>query len=112
LWVDALCINQEDIIERSEQVKLMANIYRNTARTLVWIGEEPPLAKEAFALVAQLAKIIEPLDRQIHSKPSLEFLHENYEISPGYNVERLKGEPVWSSLLDIVASRTYFSRLW
>ncbi|KAH9208645.1 heterokaryon incompatibility protein-domain-containing protein, partial [Leptodontidium sp. 2 PMI_412] len=38
LWIDALCINQEDIDERSEQVKLMTEIYRNVGRTLVWIG--------------------------------------------------------------------------
>jgi hypothetical protein len=49
LWIDAICINQEDIIEQSKQVKLMTYVYRYSGRTLVWIGEAPPLlAREAW----------------------------------------------------------------
>ena len=62
LWIDTLCINQDDIAERSDQVKLMADIYRNSKRTLVWIGKEPPLAKESFRLISMIAKVIEHLD--------------------------------------------------
>jgi hypothetical protein len=40
LWIDALCINQEDIQERSQQVSIMRDIYRNASRTIVWLGEE------------------------------------------------------------------------
>jgi hypothetical protein len=112
LWIGAVCINQEDIIERSEQVKLMANIYRTVGRTLVWIGEEPPLTREAFLLIPMLAKIIEPLDPDPFRTPSLDFLHENYEIRRGYRLEQLLTDPAWTLVLDILASRTYFSRLW
>lgn len=38
LWIDALCINQDDLQERSQQVALMGTIYRNTVRTLAWVG--------------------------------------------------------------------------
>jgi hypothetical protein len=41
LWIDAICINQDDMAERSEQVKLMTEIYRNAKRVLIWLGEEP-----------------------------------------------------------------------
>jgi len=30
LWIDSICINQEDIPERNEQVKRMANIYKSS----------------------------------------------------------------------------------
>jgi heterokaryon incompatibility protein (HET) len=40
LWVDAICINQGDLVERAEQVKLMGDIYRNAEDVLVWLGEE------------------------------------------------------------------------
>ena len=40
LWIDQLCINQEDDDEKSKQVVLMADIYKNAQRTVVWLGEE------------------------------------------------------------------------
>ncbi|KAK3114527.1 hypothetical protein LTR53_007058 [Teratosphaeriaceae sp. CCFEE 6253] len=42
LWVDALCIDQSSLEERSEQVAYMADIYRRAWRVTVWLGELPP----------------------------------------------------------------------
>ncbi|KIW32288.1 uncharacterized protein PV07_03846 [Cladophialophora immunda] len=56
LWVDAVCINQEDQDERSRQVQQMGRIYASAARVLVWIG--PDLnqeAKECFSLIQDTA---------------------------------------------------------
>jgi hypothetical protein len=39
LWIDAICINQDDITEREQQVGIMGDIYRNAQRTVVWLGE-------------------------------------------------------------------------
>jgi hypothetical protein len=39
-WIDAICINQEDLDERSSQVQLMRDIYKSSTRTVVWIGDE------------------------------------------------------------------------
>ncbi|KAF7905706.1 hypothetical protein EAE99_012007 [Botrytis elliptica] len=36
LWADALCINQEDLTERNQQVSLMHQIYKHASRILVW----------------------------------------------------------------------------
>ncbi|KAM0354883.1 hypothetical protein ACHAPU_000720 [Fusarium lateritium] len=43
LWVDALCINQLDIKERSEQVALMREIYSNCERDIAWL--DPVIGK-------------------------------------------------------------------
>jgi hypothetical protein len=40
IWVDALCINQDDIEERNHQVALMGEIYKRTSRVLIWLGDE------------------------------------------------------------------------
>jgi len=41
LWIDALCINQRDIQERSRQVQHMATIYKSAKRVVIWLGEWP-----------------------------------------------------------------------
>lgn len=38
LWIDALCIDQNETIERNAQVSMMANIYDSATRTLSWLG--------------------------------------------------------------------------
>ncbi|KAL5319278.1 hypothetical protein ACEPPN_012328 [Leptodophora sp. 'Broadleaf-Isolate-01'] len=112
LWIDALCINQEDIDERSEQVKLMTEIYRNVGRTLVWIGYAPPQhAQEAIDLIPQLATIIESLSFPLWTGPDRDSLPESLEIRPGYTLRQLASDPVFQSLLDILA-RNYFRRFW
>ena len=40
LWVDALCINQQDVKERSSQVLLMGRIYSAVRRVVIWLGTE------------------------------------------------------------------------
>ncbi|KAF5716578.1 het domain-containing protein [Fusarium globosum] len=37
-WIDALCINQDDIIERSQQVSVMHRIYFKAQIVVVWLG--------------------------------------------------------------------------
>lgn len=39
LWIDAVCINQEDLQERSEQVQMTARIFEQSANLLIWLGE-------------------------------------------------------------------------
>ncbi|KAK0707273.1 heterokaryon incompatibility protein-domain-containing protein, partial [Lasiosphaeris hirsuta] len=39
LWIDAICINQTDLDEKSQQVAFMPSIYRKCTRVLVWLGE-------------------------------------------------------------------------
>ncbi|KAI9877395.1 MAG: hypothetical protein M1823_007111, partial [Watsoniomyces obsoletus] len=38
LWIDAICINQEDIREKNRQVQMMSKIYSSTAEVFVWLG--------------------------------------------------------------------------
>ncbi|OCK81951.1 HET-domain-containing protein, partial [Lepidopterella palustris CBS 459.81] len=38
LWVDAICINQDDPMERSVQVQAMRDIYAKAANVIIWLG--------------------------------------------------------------------------
>ncbi|KAH7090310.1 heterokaryon incompatibility protein-domain-containing protein [Paraphoma chrysanthemicola] len=40
LWVDALCINQDDLQEKGHQVARMGQTYRNADQVIVWLGED------------------------------------------------------------------------
>ncbi|KAI1330163.1 HET-domain-containing protein [Xylariaceae sp. FL0255] len=40
LWVDAVCINQNDILERNSQVGSMFQTYTRAANVLVWLGPD------------------------------------------------------------------------
>lgn len=39
LWVDAICIDQSNVSERTSQVRMMQTIYSKAARVVVWLGE-------------------------------------------------------------------------
>ncbi|KAK3680577.1 hypothetical protein LTR37_021154 [Vermiconidia calcicola] len=40
LWIDAICINQDDDQERSAQVLIMRYIYGRAAHVVIWLGED------------------------------------------------------------------------
>jgi hypothetical protein len=39
LWVDAICINQENEQEKNAQIPMMRNVYQNADRVLAWLGK-------------------------------------------------------------------------
>lgn len=38
LWIDAICINQQDTLERNSQVLRMTDVYNLAQRVVVWLG--------------------------------------------------------------------------
>lgn len=58
LWIDAICIDQDNVGERSQQVSIMGVIYHETRRALVWLGEsEDSPASVKAALEAVLTEM-------------------------------------------------------
>lgn len=53
LWIDALCVNQEDYYERNHQVRFMGEIYCQAMKVLVWLGR--PATRWDSSLSAALA---------------------------------------------------------
>lgn len=39
LWIDAICIDQDNVEERTGQIKLMSHIFRHASRVIVWLGK-------------------------------------------------------------------------
>lgn len=51
IWIDALCINQEDLDEKSHQVSLMRHIFARAEKVIVWLGQESRNASAALMQV-------------------------------------------------------------
>ncbi|KAK6593978.1 ankyrin repeat and sam domain containing protein 6 [Botrytis cinerea] len=55
LWIDALCINQSNHLERNRQVRIMQTIYKRAKRVILWLGP----AKDDSDLALEILEIIE-----------------------------------------------------
>ena len=51
LWIDAVCIDQSSVTERSEQVAFMSTVYCGGMRNLVYLGEDEGMAERGLEAV-------------------------------------------------------------
>lgn len=58
LWIDAICIDQQNVAERSEQVGKMAQIYNSAARVVIWLGLASPGTDLAMRIIDWLGKFL------------------------------------------------------
>ncbi|KAF4630773.1 hypothetical protein G7Y89_g7369 [Cudoniella acicularis] len=54
LWVDAICIDQENVEERCREVARMSSIYYHARRVVVWLGEGSPDSDAAMNFATQI----------------------------------------------------------
>jgi hypothetical protein len=90
LWIDAICINQENNDERSSQVAMMSLVYAAATKACVWLGED-----------------------DVESTMAIKFIRE--DISQLKDFDSLckdqQHAPKWRSLL-MLMQRPWFSRRW
>lgn len=55
--VDRVCINQDDLVERSGQVAKMKEIYENARTVVIWLGEALTGSDGAMELLKQIAAL-------------------------------------------------------
>jgi hypothetical protein len=71
LWADAICINQEDIVERNHQVQLMRDIYRSAELVVAWLGEEKDESDLAMDMIENWAKYLTvPIEEVLEKMPN------------------------------------------
>ena len=54
VWADAICINQGDLAERSDQVFLMREIYHCAAEVRIWLGPSTEDGKRCMKFISDL----------------------------------------------------------
>jgi hypothetical protein len=112
IWVDVICINQTDLKEREEQVKMMAVIYRQANSVVSWLGEATNDSEEAIGLIRTFG----PFARsylQINIPHTLAryketmHWHDFFETFYEFPMELQNWTALWR-LLD----RPYWTRVW
>lgn len=87
IWIDQICINQEDLVERSGQVHLMGAIYRQSLRTLIWLGDNFALSSKAWNLIDKIYVIFKKENPTAQTLADIPFkqvgksLHEMHGVS-------------------------------
>jgi len=107
LWVDAICINQDDPVERSAEVLEMGSIYRNAQQVVIWLG---PASHDSDLALQTLRRVGEAVD----------YMPEKNTIGgqPGSWLETIQNDDgaiishadCWFAIKDFL-SREWFSRL-
>lgn len=100
LWIDSVCINQRDLAERCFQVSLMGKIYRQSRKTVVWLGESTAETDQGMDFLRHLA----------HMKGTLSLQYRRYAAArttpPSLDIPG-----PWKAL-GAVLSRTWWHRIW
>lgn len=88
IWVDAICINQNDDVEKSSQVKRMSRIYSWAWMVYVWLGVSDERSSMAWNLMKQtlnvastpgaMAKIIMDRSSKEHFGALHDLFHRDY----------------------------------
>lgn len=86
IWIDAICINQDDHQEKSAQIRRMTDIYSRANQVCVWLGSD---CTRAFGLIIELRNI-DKFGSQVETES--------------------RGE-IWEALEDLMANK-WFSRRW
>ena len=95
LWIDSICINQEDLHEKSSQVQLMQSIYNKAALVLICLGPHADNSELSVEVIKELRT------RSGNRK-------DVYEILPHASRESWH---FWTALRSF-ANREYWRRLW
>ncbi|CAH0051115.1 unnamed protein product [Clonostachys solani] len=117
LWADAICINQNDLVEKRDQVLLMPEIYSQAKCVLVWLGisddpvhgRVPPSVAGSIQEALQMIPEFNPEDAS-GMVATIQALHQDSQRL------REQGKPNlldhdWLPLASLL-SRPWFRRKW
>jgi Heterokaryon incompatibility protein (HET) len=58
VWIDAICINQNELDERNSQVFPMEDIYSQATTVVFWLGEEDEQSKVALPTISKVVDAV------------------------------------------------------
>ena len=109
LWIDAVCIDQNNLQEKSRQVGMMKDVFSKAASVLIWLGPAQRSTANAIASIERIHK------QCLEATDGLEDLQAHFygtDGSPGF---KYSNAPLpacdWSALQEFY-SAPWFGRLW
>lgn len=100
-WIDALCIDQADLEDRSKQVQLMGKIYEMADKVTIWLGPERDGSGMLDEFVPRLARALAEFRK-------LKLANEEYMF---LKTETTEESPEWMAL-KYLFQRPWFNRAW
>ncbi|XXH05938.1 hypothetical protein Hte_012381 [Hypoxylon texense] len=70
LWVDSICINQSNDVEKGAQVSMMGEIYRKAKRVVVFLGAEENNSSRAMKKIEDMGSQVEIDQGVFNLRPS------------------------------------------
>ncbi|KAF7940451.1 uncharacterized protein EAE98_000578 [Botrytis deweyae] len=110
IWVDSICINQENDIEKSHQIQLMAKIYGQANRVIVYLGDEADDSNQALESIRFAAEGESPGGESPGGEsPGGE--SPGGEFPEGESLDRRINEMNQRGVLELL-KRPWFERIW
>nr|OQO16477.1 hypothetical protein B0A51_13963 [Rachicladosporium sp. CCFEE 5018] len=105
LWIDEMCINQQDVDEVTSQVKQMGRIYATARGVIIWLGDADGSTSEAYNMIESLYAVLEAAQSPCRPlwEASLKTLRHH-----GFPGPRDSRWPMFDALL----RRRWYSRTW
>lgn len=109
--MDAICINQADTVEKTQQVAIMADIYSKAKRVQAWLAPASKYMTEAMKFMARLASKAESFgisDKVDQPRWLPDFPSVNICDDGAQNLiyDAIKAH------VDYLVSRSWFNRVW
>jgi hypothetical protein len=108
LWMDSVCIDQQDVAEKSSQVALMGEIFAKATRVVVWLGEEDSNTECAYRIIKLLNQAVSILATQDEARIHRAVLKKQVTEVAGLRAVSRKEIQVMVDLLQ----RAWFERAW
>jgi hypothetical protein len=104
-WIDALCVDQENIFERNSQVAKMAEIYKRAYSVVVWLGKEDEYTTDALTTIERISAVPEEVWPLV---PYTSFYEPSQAV--GYSHPNLSYYN-WLGFMALI-NRPWFKRAW
>ncbi|KAI1331576.1 HET-domain-containing protein [Xylariaceae sp. FL0255] len=113
LWIDAICINQDDKLndEKNTQIKLMGDIYSSCERVNIWLGENDSLTEYTFKAIAFMATRSEEGEK-FNYYDWKQVKREKAGLSPHNPVRKQLESMRTGTAFASLFSRPWFQRVW
>ncbi|KAE8443871.1 hypothetical protein EG329_001280 [Mollisiaceae sp. DMI_Dod_QoI] len=111
LWVDAICIDQNNDLERSHQVRQMSSIYKGAEEVVVWLGGGTKETDIFMDCMKQLHESAVQQGGDWRLSAQL-WLYHQAEIQSTFGQATTDPTASWREGLGLILSRPWFRRIW